>query len=202
MKLDRRFCLLAALLLIGGLALPASRAALESSMATHMLVQIPLLAIGGVLFGLAVPPRVQRVILPYNGGGVPGLLLFVFVSSYWMLPRALDGALASPIMELAKFFSLPLLAGLTLALSWPRASLVGRGFIVANAISMLAVVGWLYRVSPVRLCNYYLMDQQVTLGNALLWLALLLGFAFGARLFTGAWWELPPNHPATAASPG
>jgi hypothetical protein len=103
-----------------------------------------------------------------------------------MFPRALDGALASPIMELAKFFSLPLLAGLPLALSWPRASLVGRGFIVANAISMLAVVGWLYRVSPVRLCNYYLFDQQVMLGNALLWLALLLGLAFGARLFIGA----------------
>ena len=186
MKLDRRLCLLAAVLLIGGLALPALRTALESSMSTHMLVQIPLLAVGGILLGLAVPPRVQGVTVPYNRGGVPGLLLFVFVSSYWMLPRALDGALASPIMELAKFFSLPLLAGLPLALSWPRASLVGRGFIVANAIPMLAVVGWLYRVSPVRLCNYYLFDQQVMLGNALLWLALLLGLAFGARLFTGA----------------
>lgn len=201
MKLGRLYCLLAGMLLISSLGLPPSRTALESSMATHMLVQFPLLAISGVLLGLAVPPRVQRVVLPYNGGGVPGLLLFVFVSSYWMLPRALDGALASPIMELAKFFSLPL-AGLTLALSWPRAGLVTRGFIVANAISMLAVVGWLYRVSPVRLCNYYLVDQQVTLGNALLWLALLLGLAFGARLFAGAWWESPANHPVTADCPG
>ena len=174
------------LILIGMLAVPASRRMLEAQMATHMLVQIPLLALSGVLFASAVGARMQRALEPYNERGLPGMLVVLFASSYWMLPRALDAALDSPAMEVLKFFSLPLLVGLPLALSWARAGQVGRGFVLANAISMIGVVGWLYRQSPVRLCNYYLIDQQILLGDCLLGLALLMGLACTARAFVGS----------------
>jgi hypothetical protein len=172
------------LLLIGALGLPSMRRVLEANMVTHMLVQIPLLAAAGVLLASSLGPRVRRR-LEAIADAWPGMLAVWFASSYWMLPRALDAALVSPVTELAKFCSLPLLVGLPLALSWPRLGAVGRGFVLANAISMLGVIGWLYREAPVRLCNYYLIDQQVLLGNALLTFALLLGLACAVRAFTG-----------------
>ncbi len=174
------------LILIGILALPALRRLLEAQMATHMLVQIPLLALGGVLLASAIGARTRRSLEPYNEHGLPGMLMVLIASSYWMLPRALDAALDSQTMELVKFLSLPLLVGLPLALSWARVGPVGRGFVLANAISMVGVVGWLYRQSPVRLCNYYLIDQQVLLGDCLLGLALLIGLGCAARAFVGS----------------
>ena len=56
---------------------------------------------------------------------------------------------------------------------------------MANAISMIAVVGWVYRESPVRLCSWYLTDQQVLLGDGLLLLAVLAGIGWTVRAFTG-----------------
>ena len=173
------------LMLIGLLAAPASRRLLEAQMATHMLVQIPLLALTGVLFASAIGARMRRSLEPYNEHGLPGMLAVLFASSYWMLPRALDAALDSAAMEVIKFLSLPLLVGLPLALSWPRVGPVGKGFVLANAVSMIGVIGWLYRQSPVRLCNYYLIDQQILLGDCLLGLALLMGLACTARAFVG-----------------
>ena len=176
----------ASLTLIGVLALPVSRQTLETHMATHMLLQIPLLAIAGVLLAHAVAARLQRMLESYDRHGLSGMLIVLFASSYWMLPRALDAVLASPVMELGKFCSLPLLVGLPLALSWQRVGPIGRSFVLANVISMVAVAGWLYRQSPVRLCNYYLIDQQVLLGDGLLALALLLGLVCTARAFIGS----------------
>jgi hypothetical protein len=43
-----------------------------------------------------------------------------------MLPRMLDQALADPLMDIAKFLSLPLLVGLLLGLSWPRMPALAR----------------------------------------------------------------------------
>ena len=76
-----------------------------------------------------------------------------------MLPRALDAALTNPLTEAAKFVSLPALVGLPLALAWQRLPIIGRGFILTNVISMLAVLGWLYIAAPVRICNNYLVGS-------------------------------------------
>ena len=129
----------ASLTLMGVLALPVSRQTLEAHMATHMLLQIPLLAIAGVLIAHAVAARLQCLLESYDRQGLSGMLIVLFASSYWMLPRALDAVLASPVMELGKFCSLPLLVGLPLALSWQRVGPIGRSFVLANVISMVAV---------------------------------------------------------------
>jgi hypothetical protein len=184
------------LLLVGVLALPPARRALEASMTAHMLLQIPLLVLAGALLAPCMPSNLRRAFEALDAHGVPGMLAAAFASSYWMLPRALDAALSSPLAELAKFGSLPLLVGLPLALSWARMGPIGRGFVLANAISMLAVAGWLYRESPVRLCSWYLVDQQVLLGNALLALALLAGVGWTLRAFTGPLARKPPPQAA------
>lgn len=165
------------------LALPPLRTWLEGSMAGHMLVQIPLLAVAGVLGAFALPPRLRRLLGAYNAYGLPFTLLACLVSTYWMLPRALDAALTQPLMEVAKFVSLPLLVGLPLALSWRPLGAIGQGFVAANFISMVSVVGWLYIVAPVRVCNNYLVDQQTVTGWLLVAVSGLLFLAWAAPAF-------------------
>jgi hypothetical protein len=100
-----------------------------------------------------------------------------------MVPRALDSALASPAMEVAKFVTLPLLVGAPLSLSWSRLGGMGRGFMIANVLPMWAVVGWLYVAAPVRVCNFYLVEQQTTAGAGLLASSIALAVAVGCLAF-------------------
>ena len=176
-----------ALALWVALALPWVRDALERVMVLHMLVQIPLLAICGVLVATALPVGVRARIAEWNSGGITGTLVAVIVSSWWMVPRALDWVLASPAMEALKFVSLPLLVGIPIALSWRALGFIGRGFVIANVLPMWAVAGWLYLAAPVRVCNYYLVSQQATAGAGLLWLSSLVGVAICVSAFRPSW---------------
>jgi hypothetical protein len=131
-------------------------------------VQIPLLAVAGGFAARFVPVTQRASLARWNQCGVTGTILALIVSTWWMVPRALDGALSSGMMEVAKFVSLPLLVGVPLALSWRELPFVGKGFALANVFPMWAVVGWLYVAAPTRLCNYYLLDQQVVAGYGLI----------------------------------
>jgi len=176
---------LAGALLACVLALPWMRDALERVMAAHMLVQIPLLAVAGALVAAGMPARWRARVDAWNRGGVSGIVLALIASSWWMVPRALDLALASPAMELTKFASLPLLVGAPVALSWRHVSAIGKGFVIANVLPMWAVVGWLYVAAPVRVCNFYLVDQQVEAGLGLLGASVALAAVAGALAFRG-----------------
>lgn len=169
------------------LALPPLRSWLEASMTLHMLVQIPLLAAAGIALHHALPDHRRRSLRSRLGGPIPLLLVALFASGYWMLPRALDAALLDRRAELAKFASLPLLVGFPLALAWERLGLIGRGFVWTNFISMLAVLGWLYIAAPMRVCNGYLVPQQNEAGIWMIKLsvALFLGW-LGGFFFAGA----------------
>jgi hypothetical protein len=176
----------AGMALIAVLGLPWLRSGLESGMATHMLVQIPLLAIAGYLLAGAYRDGLEALQDRLDRTGIAFALVAVLVSGYWMLPRALDAALADPWVEAWKFVSVPLLVGLPARLCVRRLSTIAAGFAIANLLSMLAIVGWLYAAFPARLCNYYLLDQQVIAGKALLWIAGLLTVLWLAGFFIGA----------------
>ncbi len=163
---------LLALACIAVLALPMLRGWLEASMTTHMLVQMPLLAAAGFVAVRGLPAAWRQRLHRWAGGALPLVLLALFASSYWMLPRALDAALNEPMAELAKFTSLPLLAGAPLALAWERLGAIARGFVWTNFLSMLAVLGWLYIAAPVRVCNNYLESAQQDAGWWMVWLAI------------------------------
>lgn len=177
-----------------GLWLWPLRALLESDMTVHMTVQLPLLACAGFLLATAVRPREPRWLAEADWLGIPGLLLMIFTTSFWMLPRMLDAALADPVIDLAKFLSLPLFVGLPLALSWPRMPALGRAFLWANFIPKLAAIGGLYLAAPVRLCAYYRLDQQAITGKVLIAVAVALGLTWFILAFIG--W--PPSRPNTA----
>jgi len=172
----------AGLALWGVLALPPARHALEATMALHMLVQIPLLAVAGWLVAGALPPRAVAALSRWDAGGICGLLLASLAGLAWMIPRVLDAALEDPAVAAAKFLGVPLLLGAPLALSWPRMGFVVRGVFVTELIATAFRVGWLYLAMPQRLCSNYLLDDQQQVGRILL--------AAGAAIALAAAWKL------------
>ncbi|HEY5226862.1 MAG TPA: hypothetical protein VIJ06_08735 [Methylovirgula sp.] len=162
------------------------RGVLESDMALHMTVQLPLLIGVGVMLAPLLRPHEPHWIADADWFGIPGLLLAFFATSFWMLPRMLDLALGDAWIDLAKFVSLPLLAGLPLGLSWSRMPALGRAFLWANFISMLCAIGGLYLGAPTRLCAYYRFDQQATAGTVLIAIAIAFGVSSFIAVFIGA----------------
>ncbi len=167
------------------LATTSARTWLEASMSSHMLVQIPLLVTIGAVACRRLPEHSQKALLAAVGGAIPCVVLAIFAASYWMLPRALDAALANPLTEAAKFIILPGCVGLPLALAWRRLTMIGRGFVLTNFFSMLAVLGWLYIAAPIRVCNRYLVSEQESAGWLMAGLAIMLFAGWLGSLFIG-----------------
>lgn len=158
---------LVGLLVLLILPVPAVRGAMERDMALHMLLQFPLILLGGWLLAAGLPERAKAGLQNWNHAGVTGLLATSLVLMFWMLPRALDMVLTSVAMELSKFLTLAL-AGAALQLSWRGAGMIVRGFFLGNVLPMMMVVGWLYVEAPVRICNAYLNSDQLRAGSGLL----------------------------------
>lgn len=179
----------AALGLILLAALPPFRGWWEELMVRHMLGQIPLLVAAGVLLApllarLAERLNGRRPATPLSGAAL--LLVASFCLGFWMLPRWLDAAVNEVGADAAKMLSLVLLAGVPLGLGWPRLGAVGRAFLWNQLVSMLLILGVLYIGFPQRLCNNYLVDEQLLLGWLMLALAAAIGLWAGARvLFAG-----------------
>lgn len=159
-----------------------------------MLVQIPALAVAGYYLGKAMKPYWPSWLQGWNYGGVPGMVLVFFVVTFWMFPRSVDAALNYTSVELFKLLGMPLLVGLPLAFSWGKLNFIGRSFIWANLISMLFVMGWLYLAAPVRLCNNYLVNQQVVFGKTELIITVGICLLWGGRAFFPAKSNEVTNH--------
>ena len=169
------------LVLLAVLALPVARHWLESSMWRHMLLQFPLWMLTGALLAAMLPPRMRSRLAPWNAHGITGLVWVGVVLSVLMVPRVLDLALRDAGIEAAKCAAL-LLAGALLRLSWRPAGLVLQGFFLGMLLPMMVVVGQLYIDSPLRLCNAYLLDDQVRLGRWLIGLAAVFALAWLAHV--------------------
>lgn len=173
--------------LLVGIALAAFaityRHALESTMARHMLVQIPMLLAAGACASFSLRKletashlkisSIAKHLCQYDENGITGLFFFIFVTAYWMIPKALDSAALSMETDLCKFLSL-LLAGLLLPGSLSRANTVIQLFFIVNFAAMSAIVGMLFQDTPRRLCNLYLIDDQMITGTGLVTLSIAL----------------------------
>ena len=167
------------------LSLPPVRHALEATMTLQMLVQIPQLAFAGWCMALFMPRRWIDAAAVWNRGGVTGLVLASLAAIVWMLPRMLDATLDAPSVEVAKFVSVPLLVGAALTISWPRAGFVVRGVFLVEVIAMAFRLGWLYLVSPVRLCSNYLLSDQQLLGRIMLAIGVAICLLLAWKLVWG-----------------
>lgn len=168
MKLPTRRLCLAGAILWAVLAVPPVRHTLESTMTSQLLVQFPLLALAGGWLAQGIPAWLNRHLAAWNHRGISGLLLASLTGLVWMLPLAVDASLNDPQVTLMKFLSVPMLIGAPVALSWPRAGFVVRGMVLLELIATTFRLGWLYVISPVRLCSNYLLDDQQRLGQFLI----------------------------------
>lgn len=163
-KAKQEWLLLAALII---LASPPMQQFLEQSMVTHMLIQIPALAIIGWMTGKMLPENWKNRLAPWNRWGITGMTLAVIIMTYWMLPRALDAAVSEWEIELAKFITVPLM-GIALAVSWPQLNAIAQGVLKLEFWATFMRLGWLYLDLPDRLCANYLLSDQRVLGQLLL----------------------------------
>jgi hypothetical protein len=175
---------LAALLMLVSMA-PAVRQSLEASMTAQMLVQLPLLVAIGWLLSRNVPARALARVERWNRSGISGLILATAAAAFCMLPRSLDASTSQPIVATAKYLSVPILIGLPFALSWRRMGFVVRGLILAELVATSFRLGWLYRISPIRLCSNYGLDDQQRLGGYLLAIGVGLLMWLGWKLLWG-----------------
>lgn len=187
-RADSHRWLAAAAALWLALAAPPLCAWLESSMVWHMLVQLPLLAGAGFLAGVAwlrarsggVAARALEVTQSFNAGGATGIIAASFVMLLWMLPRGLDAARLDLAVDALKFVTVPL-AGLAIALSWPRLPVIARAVVHLEVIATFFRFGWGYLAAEQRLCLAYLAHDQARTGELLLW--------FGAAYAVAVTWR-------------
>ncbi|KQZ44091.1 hypothetical protein [Duganella sp. Root1480D1] len=190
----RQLALPAAVLVAAALLL---RGSLEASMALHMALQLPMIAIGGALAGLAAArsaPRLALAIARWDAHGLAGLVWLLLSSAYWMVPRALEQSLTMALAEAGKFASLFLL-GFLLPGALARAAAVIQLFFLGNFCAMMAITGMLYQDMPQRLCNAYSLDDQVVTG---------VGLVVASIGIAAAWcvWQLPALAGQIAAAGG
>jgi hypothetical protein len=152
------------LLLYIFLIVPPVAKFMELHMVIHMHMQMPGLVIAGFLMARFFLTRFPGFFEKWNHNGVPGILLFIIVMGYWMLPRSMDEALTLQLVELFKFISLPFLAGFGLRDSWKKLKPIGKNSIIIGYTILFLALGWLYIWSPEQLCNNYLVIEQIALG--------------------------------------
>ncbi|MHA6252861.1 hypothetical protein [Oceanobacillus sp. CAU 1775] len=169
------------------LILPPVATLAESIMAIHMHMQMPLFLISGMLMAPFFQKKFPKFFEKWNGNGIPGILLFMIIVIYWMIPRTMDEALTIQAVEIFKFISIPFLAGVPLWDSWKKIGpkIQNAVFIVISV--MFAALAVLYIASPVQLCNNYLMVEQRTLGWGFVFFAACIFFYFIQSLFVK--WE-------------
>ena len=184
-----RLGLPAALGLLAVLVFLPSRNFLESSMTRHMLVQYPLLMLcgallaGGLSAALADRALVREVpASSWNAYGMTGLFGTALGLALLMIPRVLDLALVNPWVEFIKMTIL-VASGAAIYMSWRPAGWLVQGFFLGQVLPMMAVAGTLYESSPTRVCNAYLLNDQVLLGQLLIWIAAGTALAWLAALF-------------------
>ena len=174
------------------LATPPLRVWFESSMVLHMLVQLPLLAIAGFIAGRiwlhaqlgSFSARLRDGVQSFNAGGLTGIIFASFTMLLWMLPRYLDLARLDVSVDAIKFLSVPL-AGLAIALSWPRVPLIAKAVVHLEVIATLLRFGWGYLAAEERLCLAYLSGDQQLTGTLLLWLGAVYAIAVTWRPMFG-----------------
>lgn len=192
--LNWRVALVASALLISGLAvalsLPPFRSLIEQSMVWHMVIQMPLLVLGG---GLCLQVMAARPIgawlAPWNRYGLTGFLVAQGIIAYWMLPLAIDRAVVEPGADALKLLSLFICGGL-LQHSFVRAPVAVQLFFVGISVTMMLTLGRYFVTTDLRLCNAYSLQSQIDTGHALVLLGLALGAAWGLSLrphLKGSW---------------
>jgi hypothetical protein len=176
---------LAVTLPAAALSLPPMRRLIEQSMAWHMVVQAPLLVLGGWISMSAVThTRAARLLTPWNRYGLTGFFAAQAIVAYWMLPLAIDRAVVLPHADLLKVVTL-FACGLLLRHSFARSPAVLQLFFVGYTVSMMTWLGVYFATTELRLCSAYSLQSQADAGRGMV----LLGFALGCAWLIGVFYR-------------
>ena len=156
------------------LMLPPVANLLESIMIFHMHMQMPLIAISGFLMAPFFMEKFPKFFAKWNERGIPGIILFTLVMTYWSIPRAMDDALTMYSVELFKCISLAFLAGVPLRASWMKLTDFWKNAVFVFFTLQYGLMGLIYLMSDSQLCNNYLQSQHITLGWGFLTVAIAL----------------------------
>lgn len=160
------------------LSVPPLRSLIEQSMVWHMIVQMPLLVLGGwMAMGAASESALSHRLAAWNRYGLTGFIAAQAIAAYWMLPLAIDRAVVMPTSDLLKIVTLLACGGL-LRHSISRAPLVMQLFFVGYAVSMTVWLGLHFGTVDLRLCNAYSLESQQRAGLAIALLGCVLGGAW------------------------
>jgi len=140
---------------------------LEGDMARHMLLEFPLLMAAGAALAHVATPRVTAAIERIDRLGLTGWTFTSLVLAFWMIPAALDAAIASALVNAAKYATL-FAAGFAARGAIARSPRVLQAFFIGNLVWMAATVGIVYQEAPRQLCLYYRVDAQVWAGRGLI----------------------------------
>ena len=157
------------------LSAPPLRSLIEQSMLWHMVIQMPMLVIGGWLaMGAIRNTAVPAAMAAWNRYGLTGFIAAQAIAAYWMLPLAIDRAVVLPAVDGAKLVTL-LACGALLRHSVDRAPAVLQLFFIGYAVPMMIWLGLYFASVDLRLCNAYSLESQVRAGYGLAVLAFALG---------------------------
>lgn len=155
----------------------------EQSLVVTILVGYPLLIYLGYFYGRELSAqRAFRSILNVIGG-IPGVLIATFTLAFWMIPRWVDASVVNLEIAIIKYLCLILLVGFNLGCSWAKMHFITKAVLKIEFLTMLFRLGWLYVISPDRLCNNYLLGEQVLLGKSFLAIGGLLTLVLCLPLF-------------------
>ncbi|MDH4224461.1 MAG: hypothetical protein OEW12_02305 [Deltaproteobacteria bacterium] len=137
---------------------------LQTTMAGHMLVQMPLL----LLLGGAWGGRVTLLPAAADPWGLTGLVWFVGTHLFWWIPRSLDLATLQPGWGALMHGSL-FAAGWALGQSWARAPFALQGTLAVHLVALLLAMGVIYQGALFVVCQSYPLEQQQEMGGLLFW---------------------------------
>ncbi|MDH5681624.1 MAG: hypothetical protein OEZ36_08555, partial [Spirochaetota bacterium] len=154
------------------LVIPPVDKYLDANMSRHMLIQIPFLLVLGYLSG----HRLRHKLISSNQRGLPGFIFFVGTMIFWMIPRSLDEAALSSLVDNMMHFNM-LLAGFALGHSASRLTFPLKGALAIYGLSMIISMGFAYSNYNSLICAAYNLEQQRELGGYLLYLSPVLFIA-------------------------
>ncbi len=160
------------------LSVPPLRSLIEQSMLWHMVVQMPLLVLGGwMAMDAASGSKLTTRLALWNRYGLTGFMAAQAIATYWMLPVTIDRAVVMPATDVLKIGTL-FACGALLRHSIARAPLVLQLFFVGYAVSMTVSLGLYFGTVDLRLCNAYSLESQHRAGLAIALLGCVLGGAW------------------------
>jgi hypothetical protein len=177
----QRAGILGTLMIAVGLSLPPFRALIEQSMFMQMVIQMPLLFIGGAwLNTFSGPKLLANYLSKWNVFGLTGFMLAQMVLIYWILPISIDRAVVIPPVDVAKVLTL-IVAGYLVGDALHRSPAALQLFFIGYFAAMMIWLGMYFIYTDMRLCNAYSLSSQYWTGYGLctLSLAVVSYWSFG-----------------------